>query len=282
MVKGAAQGGLDTSNAALTGTMDTAKGTVQTSLDTSKHMLIGMKDTVCAGVTSAMNMAKGIHKNRDTTRDTQSSVLAHSGNVATNAIHTGVHTVPSSLSGSHSIICHEPSIYRATNHGVGQAILTSTESLCCETSSFSDTYGLGHVTEPRADTKTLVSGMASSARAATRSVEECGQLAATGFAALPDELKGLGDIFQPMTTEEQGECLCPSLSRVPRAWALVRPYTHSGCLKAPFRLSLIAFLQLSWQSQSQGPEYSLLTGEATTSVWVTWPLASASGPSNMP
>lgn len=205
MVKGAAQGGLDTSNAALTGTMDTAKGTVQTSLDTSKHMLIGMKDTVCAGVTSAMNMAKGIHKNTDTTRDTQSSVLAHSGNVATNAIHTGVHTVPSSLSGSHSIICHEPSIYRATNHGVGQAILTSTESLCCETSSFSDKYGLGHVTEPRADTKTLVSGMASSACAATRSVEECGQLAATGFAALPDELKGLGDIFQPMTTEEQAQ-----------------------------------------------------------------------------
>lgn len=60
---------------------------------------------------------------------------------------------------------------------------------------------------PNAATKTLVSGMASFAHTATRSVEECGQLAATGFAALRDELKGLGDIFQPMTVEEQGESL---------------------------------------------------------------------------
>ncbi|XP_031204548.1 perilipin-4 isoform X1 [Mastomys coucha] len=205
VVKGAAQGGLDTSNAALTVTMNMARGTMQMGLNTSKHTLTGMKDTVCAGVTGAMNMAKGIHMNTDATRDTQSTVLAHSGNIGTNAIHTGVHTVPSSLSGSHSITCHEPSSYRATNQGVRQDTLTSTEFLCCETSSFSDTYGLGYVTEPTAATETLVSGMASSAYVAPGSVEECGQLAATGFATLPDELEGLGEIFQAMTAEEQAQ-----------------------------------------------------------------------------
>lgn len=288
MVKGAAQGGLDTSNSAFPGTksamlagfagaMDMARGTAQTGLHPSKHILTGTEDMVCAGVTSIMDTAKDSQKNMDTTRDRLSTMLAHSGNVPTNAIHTGAHIVPSSLSGSHPPIYHE-----SINPGVGPATLTSTKFLSCETSSFLDTYGLGHVTEPTAPIKNLVSGMTSSPHTAIRSMEECGHPAATHFATLPDELKGLGDFFQPMTAEEQGECLPFPITG---PWGLGFGETPSPFWgsQGTFQIyRLIAFLQLSWQPQSQGPEYSLPTGEATTSAWVIWPRASASGLLNMP
>ncbi|KAL1783312.1 perilipin-4 isoform X8 [Sigmodon hispidus] len=212
----AAQGGLDTSKSVVMGTKDTvttgltgamnvAKGTVQTGLDTSKSVVMGTKDTVCAGITGVMNMAKGIiQKGLDTTRDTQSAMLCSADNMAINTTHTGVHTGPSSLSDSHATMCSEPSSYRATEQGVGHAPLTSAESLCSDISSVADTCGLGLVIEPIAATKGLVSGVAS-AHPAIQSEEECGQLAITSFAALHDELEGLGDIFQPMTAEEQAQ-----------------------------------------------------------------------------
>nr|XP_006982304.2 perilipin-4 isoform X1 [Peromyscus maniculatus bairdii] len=186
--------------------MNVAKGTVQTGLDTSKSVLTGTKDTISAGITGAMNMAKGvIQKGLDTTKDTQSVMLSPADNVAINATHTSVHTVPSSLYSSHATTCYEPGSYKATNQGVKHATLTSAESLCSEISSLADTCGLGLVTEPTAATKDPVSGVVSSAHAASRSEDECGQLAAINFAALHDELEGLGDIFQPMTAEEQAQ-----------------------------------------------------------------------------
>lgn len=208
VAKGAAQGGLDTPKAALTGTkttmlaglsgtMNMATETMKTGLDTSKSMLTGTKDTVCAGITGAMIMAKGVFpKGLHTPKDTWSAMRSQADNVTINATHTGVNTVPCSLSGSH-----------ATTNGVEHVTLTSAESLCSEISSLADTCVLGLVTEPIAATKGLVSNVASSVHAATKSEEECGQLAVTSFAALHDELEGLGDIFQPMTAKEQGECL---------------------------------------------------------------------------
>lgn len=240
MAKGLVKGGLDTSKTVFTNTKDTvttglmgaanmAKGTVQTGLDTSKSVLTGTKGTICAGVTGVTNMAKGIiQKGVDPTKDTQSTMLAQAANVVTNATYTGVHTIPSSLVGCQATMFHEPSSYRATNQGVEQATLTSAESLPFEISNLSETHGLGLVTEPIPATKDLGSGVVSSVHAATRSVEECGQLAATGFAALRDELKGLGDIFQPMTAEEQGEYLpLPITSSQGLGFGETHP--HCGC-----------------------------------------------------
>ncbi|EGV93699.1 Protein KIAA1881 [Cricetulus griseus] len=183
-----------------------AKGTVQTGLDTSKSVLTGTNDTVCAGITGAMNMAKGvIQKGLDTTRESGSAMLSQGDKVAINTTHTGIHTVPSSLSGSHVTMCYEPGSCSAINQGLEHANLTFAEPSCSEISSLANTCGLGLITEPIATTKGLVSGVASSAHAVPRSEEECGQLAATSFAALHDELEGLGDIFQPMTAEEQAQ-----------------------------------------------------------------------------
>ncbi|XP_021100585.1 perilipin-4 [Heterocephalus glaber] len=222
VAKGIAQTGLDTTKTVLTGTKDTvcseltgamnmAKGAVQGGLDTTTSMLMGTKDTMSTGLKGTVNVAKGaIQGSLDTTKmmlastkDAASAGLAGAGKMATGAAHTSLSTIQKRLPGTQDTIWGGSTSCRATDKGGEHAALSPQEALSSGASSFSDPLGAGlqFSGEATAASRRLVSNVAM----VTHGAAPVGQQGATSFVMLPDELEGLGEIFQPMSAEEQAQ-----------------------------------------------------------------------------
>ncbi|XP_039734329.1 perilipin-4 isoform X6 [Pteropus medius] len=241
VAKGAVQTGVDTSKTLLTGTKDTvstgltgamnvAKGAVQTGVDTSKTLLTGTKDTVYMGLTGAMNVAKGAVQ---TGMDTSKTVLAGTKDavstglgVATGSMQCGQGTTQNWLLGIEDTCgglihgrapdkCREQAV-PSSQADLSYRVCSSPEALCA---------GLDLAGEVTAASQGVVSAVMSFTPEATRGVEEARCVAttrgcegATGSAMPQDELEGLGEIFHPMTAEEQAQLAAAQLGpRMPAA-----------------------------------------------------------------
>ncbi|XP_040317872.1 perilipin-4 isoform X3 [Herpailurus yagouaroundi] len=217
VAKGAVQTSLDTSKTVLTGTKDTlstgltgalgmAKGTVQTGLETTKNIVTGTKDTVSAGVTGAVTMAKGtVQTGLDTTKnivtgtkDTVSAGVTGAGNVVKGAVQTGLGTIQNWLPGTRDSVWGGLTSSSAPRKGG--------EALSPGVSSAPDTLGAG------LDLVREATAEATRPQGATLGREDAGRVAPahghegpTSFATLRDELRELGDVFQPLDAEEQAQ-----------------------------------------------------------------------------
>ncbi|XP_023368316.1 perilipin-4 isoform X4 [Otolemur garnettii] len=233
VAKEAVQGGLDTTKTMAMGTKDTvttgitgavnlSKGTVQTAVETTKTALTGTKDTICSGMTGTVNVAKGaVQTGMDTTKtmltstkDTMSTGLSGAGSVAIGAVHTGLGTLQNLLPRTQDTIWGEITSCRTTDKGKEQTILSPPKALTTGVSSPPDSLsaGLEFAQEPAATTRHLVCDEALFPQEAALVSEDVGHLAAMcgpegilGFAALQDELEGMGEIFHPMSAAEQAQ-----------------------------------------------------------------------------
>ncbi|XP_004378691.1 perilipin-4 [Trichechus manatus latirostris] len=210
VAKGVVQGGLDTSKSVVMSTKDTmatgitgavnvAKGAVQTGVDTTKTMLTGTKDAVCSGVTGAANVAKGaVQTGLDTTKtvltgtkDTVSSGVTGATNVVKGTIQTGLDTTKTVLTGTKDTVCSGVTGAANMAKGAVQGGLDTTKLVLTGTK---DTVSAG------------VTGAANVAKGAVQTgldtTKTQGETRGGGYRTVSREL---GEIFQPMSMEEQAQ-----------------------------------------------------------------------------
>jgi hypothetical protein len=229
VAKGAVQTGMDTTKTVLTGTkdamstgltgaMNVAKGAVQTGVDTTKTVLTSTEDALSTGLSGAVNVAKwAAQGSLDTskavlmgTKDAVSTGLNRVGNLAHGDVQTGLGTIQNWLPGPQDAIAGGLTSSRAPDKK--QTLPNPPEALSYEVSRYPDTLcaGLDVAGEVTTGTKGLVSAEATFIQGAELGKEEAGHGATArahegvqGFVTLRDELEELGEIFQPMSAEEQ-------------------------------------------------------------------------------
>ena len=277
MAKGAIQTGMDTTKTVLTGTKDAvstgltgavnaATGAVQTGLNTTPNVSAVTRNTVSSGMASAMGVANaaaqwGLDTSKAVltgTKDAVSTGLTRVGNVARGGVQTDFRTIQNWLPGSQDAASGGLATSGAPDEGE-QTILNPHEAQSCGVSRPPDTLRahLDLAGKATTHTKGLVSAEVTFTQGAALGKEDdvgpgattCGQEGARGFATLRDELEELGEIFQPMSAEEQGENRT-GWSQLPGAWSSVQrmpltpegplglsdpvfPFSSAGCLPAP-------------------------------------------------
>nr|XP_031545536.1 perilipin-4 [Vicugna pacos] len=231
VAKGAVQTGMDTTKTVLTGTKDAvstgltgavgvAKGAVQTGLNTTQNAATDTRDTVYSGMTNAVNVAQvAAQGGLDTwkavsvdSKDAVTSGLRRAGDVAQGAVQTGLSTIQHWLPGSQDATSRRLASSRTSDEGGEQTIQSPHEAQSCwvSTSPHSLCEGLDLKGKATASTEDLVSAVMTFTQEAVPGKEDVGHGATThghegaqSFVTLRNELEELGEIFQPMSAEEQ-------------------------------------------------------------------------------
>eukprot|EP00069_Balaena_mysticetus_P002264 bmy_15823T0 len=263
VAKGAIQTGMDTTKTVLTGTKDAvstgltgavnvATGAVQTGLNTTQNVSAVTRNTVSSGMAGAMNVANaaaqwGLDTSKAVltgTKDAVSTGLTRVGNVARGGVQTDFGTIQNWLPGSQDAASGGLATSGAPDEGE-QTILNPHEAQSCGVSRPPDTLcaHLDLAGKATTHTKGLVSAEVTFTQGAALGKEDdvgpgattCGQEGAQGFATLRDELEELGEIFQPMSAEEQAQ-LAASQPRLREAKADQSSYfVRLGDLDPSFR-----------------------------------------------
>ncbi|XP_022412845.1 perilipin-4 [Delphinapterus leucas] len=263
VAKGAVQTGMDTTNTVLTGTKDAvstgltgavtvATGAVQTGLNTTPNVSAGTRNTISSGMAGAVNVANaaaqwGLDTSKAVltgTKDAMSTGLTRVGNVARGGVQTGLGTIQNWLPVSQDAASGGLATSGAPDEGE-QTILNPHEAQSCGVSRPPDTLcaRLDLAGKATTNTKGLVSAEVTFTPEAALGKKDdvgpgattCGQEGARGFATLRDALEELGEIFQPMSAEEQAQ-LAASQPRLREATADQSSYfVRLGDLDPSFR-----------------------------------------------
>ncbi|NIG59836.1 perilipin-4 [Pontoporia blainvillei] len=250
VAKGTVQTGVDTTQTVLLGTKDAvstgltgavnvATGAVQTGLNTTQNVSAGPRNTISSGMAGAVNVANaaaqwGLDTSKAVltgTKDAMSTGLTRVGNVAREGVQTGLGTIQNWLPVSQDAASGGLATSGAPDEGE-QTILNPHEAQFCGVSRPPDTLcaRLDLAGRATTNTKGLTSAEVTFTQEAALGKHDvgpgattCGQEGARGFATLRDTLEELGEIFQPMSAEEQAQ-LAASQPRLREAMA-----DQSGC-----------------------------------------------------